>query len=136
VRSADPPAVSRTIADAERAVYELTNRHRRARGLAPLGLDPRISDQARRHSAAMAAGTARFGHDGFAERVGGLGGRRSAENVAFNEGQRDPAANAVQGWLDSRAHCQNIEGPYDRTGVGVARTPAGAVFFTQIFVGD
>src|SRR5207245_3491774 len=40
----------------ERAAYELVNRHRRARGLASLALDPRITQQARLHSLAMADG--------------------------------------------------------------------------------
>ena len=149
--SRDPPGESRIVrgagtargprADAalERAVYELVNRHRRARALAPLALDPRISQEARGHSLAMADGTTPFGHDGFSDRVKALSHvmtcRRTAENVASNRGHRDPASEAVHGWLESRAHRENIEGPYGLTGIGVARNAAGEVFFTQIFVG-
>ena len=149
--SHDPPGKSRIVrgagtahgpsADAalERAVHELVNRHRRARALAPLALDPRISREARGHSLAMADGTTPFGHDGFSDRVKALSHvmtcRRTAENVASNRGHRDPASEAVRGWLESRAHRENIEGPYGLTGIGVARNTAGEVFFTQIFVG-
>jgi uncharacterized protein YkwD len=55
--------------------------------------------------------------------------------VAFNQGHRDPAAVAVQGWLESPGHRENIEGPYELTGVGVASNAKGEVYFTQIFVG-
>ena len=123
----------------EREVHELVNRHRRAHGLAPLALDARISRQARLHSVAMAAGTTRLGHEGFENRVRVLTEtmpcQRSAENVASNHGYRAPASEAVRGWLASRTHRENIEGPYDLTGVGVARNAAGEVYFTQLFVG-
>ena len=135
-RTPDVPSADAAL---ERAVHEQVNRHRRARGLAPLTLDPRISRQARRHSRAMAEGRTRFGHDGFSDRIEALRRamtwRRIAENVASNRGRRDPAAEAVRGWLESRAHRENIDGPYDLTGIGVARSAAGEAFFTQLFVG-
>ena len=131
---------SNADAELERTVFELVNRHRHAGGLAPLARDPRIADQARRHSLAMADGRTPFGHDGFPARVDALRRvmpcRRSAENVASNKGHRDPAAEAVRGWLASRPHRENIEGPYGLTGIGVARSAAGEVFFTQLFIGN
>jgi uncharacterized protein YkwD len=107
--------------------------------LPSLALDPRITQLARLHSAAMAAGRTPLGHEGFADRVETLSRvmscRRTAENVAFNQGYRDPAADAVHGWLASRGHRENIEGPYELTGIGVVSNAAGEVYFTQIFVG-
>src|SRR5439155_362239 len=92
-----------------------------------------------REAVHAAGGRTPFGHDGFADRVNALSHvmtcRRSAENVASNKGHRDPASEAVRGWLESRAHRENIEGAYGLTGIGVARNAAGEVFFTQIFVG-
>jgi len=139
----ETPAASRRAAASgtalEHAVHELVNQHRGARGLAPLVLDQRISQQARLHSQAMAAGTAPFGHAGFEARARMLtrvmGSRRTAENVASNHGYRDPASEALREWLASRGHRENIEGPYDMTGVGVAFDGRGEVYFTQIFVG-
>lgn len=144
---APPPAASAsdrrghttTALEQEQTVYELVNGHRRARGLAPLALDARLSRQARVHSLAMATGTTPFGHDGFEDRAKALAHalscRRTAENVAYDRGHHDPAAEAVRGWLRSRGHRKNIEGRYDLTGVGVASNAAGEVYFTQIFVG-
>jgi len=139
VRAAGTAHGTSANAALERAAYDQVNGHRRARGLAPLALDPRISQEARLHSLAMADGRTPLGHDGFADRVDALSRvmtcRRSAENVASNKGYPDPASEAVRGWLKSRAHRENIEGPYGLTGIGVARNTAGEVFFTQIFVG-
>jgi len=137
--TAGSAATSPRTATLERAVLELVNRHRRAHGLAALVPDARLARQARAHSAAMAAGKTPLGHAGFDARAAALHGvmafRGIAENVAFNRGHRDPAAEAVRGWLGSRGHRENIEGRYERTGVGVATNAKGDVFFTQIFVG-
>ena len=131
------PEASGANATLETTIHDLVNAHRRGRGLRPLSLDPGIGRVARRHSAAMAAGTVRLGHDGFAERTRALGApRRAAENVAYDQGHADPARIIVAGWLASRTHRENIEGPYDRTGIGAARNAAGAVYVTQIFVGS
>jgi len=131
-RPADPSA------RIEQAVHDLVNAHRGSRKLPPLPLDPRISDVARRHSAAMAAGKVPFGHDGFTERAAVLrDGRpsRVAENVAHDLGHPDPARQIVQAWVQSPEHRGNIEGSYDRTGIGAARNAAGDVYVTQIFFG-
>ena len=122
----------------ENEVFELVNRHRVARGLRALVLDARVAGAARLHSARMASGKVPPGHEGFRERVGAIRAtcRRSAENVAFNHGHQSPGAEAVRSWLESRGHRTNIEGPYDVTGVGVASSAAGEVYFTQIFLGE
>ena len=138
-RAAPAPSGGKSTSALERAAFELVNRHRLDRGLPALRLDPRVADQARSHSADMAAGNVALGHAGFDGRVQALRRaipwRATAENVAFNRGHSDPAAEAVRGWLASRAHRENIEGPYEVTGVGVASNPAGETYFTQIFVG-
>jgi uncharacterized protein YkwD len=123
----------------EREIYELVNRHRRKQRLAPLALDARIGEQARHHSLAMATGRARFGHQGFEDRIRVLSRAMrvqwSAENVSMNQGYAAPARQAMEGWLVSAMHRANMEGPYDLTGIGVARNRAGEVYFTQIFIG-
>jgi uncharacterized protein YkwD len=134
--SAGSPATNPTTL--ERQVVELVNHHRTARGLPALAADPRIAREARRHSADMASGAVPFGHTGFADRVAAL--RRvmscgaSAENVASSLGYQDPAPDILRGWLASSGHRKTIEGAYDTTGVGVARSPSGKLYVTQIFV--
>jgi uncharacterized protein YkwD len=138
-RAATPRAVGPGGAVLEADVVARVNRHRVKQGLAPLAVDERIVRQARAHSLAMAEGAVPAGHDGFDERVEAL--RRTvrcrtvAENVAQNRGYRDAAAAAFGGWLTSRGHRATIEGPYESTGVGVARDRAGTAYVTQIFCG-
>jgi uncharacterized protein YkwD len=140
-RAAEPLYGRTTLSDAtlERSIHALVNRHRAQRGLRLLVLDPEISRVARRHSAAMAAHARDVGHEGFDDRVlilrRALSTRRTAENVALNRGYRDPAAEALRGWIASLGHRRNIEGPYEATGIGVARNPDGELYFTQLFVG-
>jgi uncharacterized protein YkwD len=138
--AAAAPAQDRSDADAqlELAIVDLVNDHRRARGLAPLTIDARLNRLARLHSAAMAAGKVRVGHDGFAERAALISQgepKTFAENVAYDVGHADPAAEVVKGWLESRDHRENIEGPYERTGIGAARSLVGEIYVTQLFLG-
>lgn len=121
----------------ERAVHDGVNAHRQAQGLSPLAYDARIAALAREHSAAVAQGKRAFGHDGFDARADRI--RRflplvgMAENVYYDT-RADSAGRAVQGWRKSPGHRENMEGDYDTTGVGVARAPGGAYYYTQIFV--
>jgi uncharacterized protein YkwD len=121
----------------ERQIHELVNRYRKERGLKALTIDARISEQARRHSVAMATGRAPLGHQGFEDRIRAL--RQvmtvglSAENAGMQGGYATPAERMVADWLASGAHRVNIEGQYDFTGIGVARDRAGRIYFTQIF---
>jgi uncharacterized protein YkwD len=123
----------------ESRTYRLVNDHRRAVGLVPLVHDVRIAAVARRHSRDMAEGRVPAGHDGFEARRREISKkiplRGIAENVGVNDYPRsDTVRAAVSGWLESRGHRNNIEGRYDRTGVGIARDARGVYYYTQIFV--
>ncbi|HBB33119.1 MAG TPA: CAP domain-containing protein [Cyanobacteria bacterium UBA9273] len=122
----------------EQSVHQQINRYRQSRNLPLLNLDTRISKQARIHSSAMATGQVAFGHDGFEERIKAIARfipyRSAAENVAYNQGHADPAGQAVQGWLKSNGHRQNIEGDFDLTGIGISKNARGEYYFTQIFI--
>lgn len=122
----------------ERAAFDRINQYRQGRNLAPLTWDNSITNQARIHSQNMANGTVPFSHNGFQQRVQAIAKvipyRGAAENIAYNQGYADPAANAVQGWLNSSGHQRNIVGNYNLTGIGVARNSKGEYYFTQIFI--
>jgi uncharacterized protein YkwD len=80
-----------------------------------------------------------FGHDGFDDRANEAERHYDyseiAENVALNNYPRPRAvAVAVDGWLHSPHHLANIEGNFDRTGVGIARAANGTYYFTQLFI--
>ena len=85
----------------------------------------------------MAMGEVDLGHDGFSERyemartVAILSS--AGENVGMNFAVQDPVNNAMDNWLDSDGHRQNIEGDFNLTGVGIARNELGAIYFTQLF---
>lgn len=123
----------------EKSVFDQINRYRASKGLKPLQLNESISKQARIHSQNMASNKVAFGHGGFDARIKSIpiSYRAAAENVAYNKGHSDPATQAVQGWLKSSGHLANIEGKnYNLTGIGVATSRDGKVYFTQIFLGS
>ncbi len=132
-------ASSPTYATLEQSVHTQINKYRQSRGLAPLTLNATISAQARAHSEAMAQGKVPFSHQGFETRIQVISQtipyRGAAENVAYNQGYRDPATQAVQGWLKSPGHLKNIQGgQYNLTGIGVAKNAKGEYYLTQIFI--
>lgn len=127
-----------SLTSIEQAIHTQINDYRTKKGLLKLTLDERISNIARTHSQNMANGTVPFGHNGFSDRVKVIATMipysSAAENVAYNMGYSDPATKAVQGWLNSTGHRQNIEGNYNLTGIGVAKNAKGEYYFTQIFI--
>lgn len=122
----------------EQSVHQQINQYRAEHGLPPLTLDPRISEQARLHSRAMANGKVSFGHGGFKQRIDAINRvipyRSAAENVAFNKGYSNPGQQAVEGWIKSPGHRINIEGQYNLTGIGIVKNAKGEYYFTQIFI--
>ncbi|MFW6295874.1 MAG: CAP domain-containing protein [Halothece sp.] len=127
-----------SLSNIEQSVLEQINQYRRSQDLAPLTPNPTLTQLAREHSEAMASGRVRFSHAGFQERAQvisqRIGYRRIAENVAYNYGNQDPATVAVEGWLKSPGHLQNIRGQFNLTGIGVAKNAKGEYYFTQLFV--
>ena len=127
-----------SIADLEKSVHQQVNQYRQKLNLPPLTLDPVISEQSRIHSQNMADGKVPFSHDGFESRVKAIAMEipysKAAENVAYNQGYSDPVSVAVEGWIKSPGHRQNMEGDFNLTGVGIAVNSKGEYYFTQIFI--
>jgi uncharacterized protein YkwD len=127
---------------AERRAFELVNEERRARGQQTLVWDAELTALARRHSENMArqnffSHTDREGLD-TADRAavnGVCGWRAIAENIAYNQGFDDPVGFAVERWMQSSKHRENILRPaFTHAGIGVSRAADGRVYFTQVFV--
>lgn len=117
-------------------ILQLVNQHRRSIGKGELKMIDVASSQALQHSKDMMTGRTPFGHEGFDARanavknaIGFING--AAENVAY--GQLS-AEEVVDGWLHSPGHKANIEGDYNLTGIGVAQSRDGVLYFTQFFV--
>lgn len=126
----------------ERKAFDLVNAERRARGERPLVWDAELARMARSHSENMARRNF-FNHkgpdgQGLRERsqTNGITGFRAlAENLAFNKGFTDSASCAVVGWMRSEGHRANIlNDEFTRSGIGMARSSDGRVYFTQVFV--
>ena len=137
---AEPAAVSAT--SQEQRVLQLINKQRSARGLRTLVMDPILLRAARMHSQNMATRNF-FNHvspDGktATQRIrecGLRGWRALGENIAYNQGYDDPAAFAVEKWLDSPMHRENMLNPmWTSTAVGIATAADGRIFFTELFL--
>ena len=136
------PATTSSSASAtqtmETRVFNLINRVRNKNGLSELKINRYLSGLARQHSLNMATGKSPLDHQGFDDRTNlikrEINGSYVAENIAYNEGYDDPAGEAVNDWVASSGHLENIKGDYTLTGIGVAAADDGGYYFTQIFV--
>lgn len=128
--------------DLERRIFQKINDARTANGLAPLVWNDQIAEIARVHSQNMVEYKF-FGHqdqdgltvDGRAESYGLTSWKGIGENIASLQGFKDPAPVAVEKWLQSPGHRQNIlGGRWSESAVGVAEAKDGTYYFTQVFM--
>jgi uncharacterized protein YkwD len=57
------------------------------------------------------------------------------ENIAFNQGYKNPIEFAVERWMKSTGHRENIlNDRWKESGIGIAITADGAYYFTQVFI--
>lgn len=127
-----------SAAEAEQEVFRLVNQYRASLGLSELEWSDVIAEQCRIHSQNMASGALEFNHGGFDQRIAAIDAvipyRFSAENLAKIADFDNPAQVALESWLDSPGHKENIEDNFDMTGVGVAKQGDNTYYFTQIFI--
>jgi uncharacterized protein YkwD len=129
-------------AEIERQVFNLLNAERRSKGLSELEWNDEVAALARLHSNNMADGKffSHRGSDGSmvddrADRLGLGAWRVIGENIAYMRGYDDPAALAVEKWMESTAHRKNLLGPnWKESAVGVAITEDGTYYMTQVFL--
>jgi uncharacterized protein YkwD len=126
----------------ERTAFQLTNDARVASGLQPLEWEAELCRLARAHSEDMAR-RAFFDHEtpeGLRpkERARAFGVYRFrviAENIAYNKGYEDPAALAVDRWLNSSGHRANIlSNRFQYSAIGSYVSSDGSVYLTQVFI--
>lgn len=141
VSAAPVPAVSAASALEVRALA-LINAERAKKGLKPMVLDSLLLQAARMHSQNMATRDF-FNHvspDGKTAnerlKVLGLHGWKAmGENIAYNMGYEDPVAFAVEKWLESPLHRQNMLSPmWTSSAIGIATASDGRIFFTELFL--
>ncbi|HEY7783593.1 MAG TPA: CAP domain-containing protein [Pyrinomonadaceae bacterium] len=126
----------------ERRAFELTNEERVKTGLNRLEWDPELCYLARIHSKKMAR-QGFFSHitpegQRLKDRALAMGIPRFrviAENIAYNQGFKDPGAFAVERWMISTGHRANIlYSGFQTAAVGVFVAPDGTVYLTQAFI--
>jgi uncharacterized protein YkwD len=134
-RAADDPKDQPN--DAEKAIINLTNKEREKEKLPPLKINPLLCKLARAHSENMAK-TGKFDHTlddkNLADRLkdASYRFRHASENIGMGRGLTP--AEALKGWMNSPLHKANILNQQDtEIGVGMARTPKGEVYLTQVF---
>lgn len=126
----------------ERSTFDILNTQRISQGLQPLVWDDRIAEVARLHSRSMASAKyfSHKGDDGSmvddrADRLGISNWSAIGENIAFLKGYDDPAAFAVEKWMQSTSHRKNMLGTrWSKSAIGVAVAEDGALYFTQVFM--
>lgn len=142
----DPSKKTRKIKapnfELEKKAFKLINDKRLLNGLKPLNWNDKVANLARNHSQNMAKHKF-FSHIGLNGRTidqravdfGLDKWRLIGENIAYNKGFKFPAQFAVERWMLSPTHRQNLlDNRWKETGIGVCITEDGTYFFTQIFV--
>ncbi|MEP6923307.1 MAG: CAP domain-containing protein [Pyrinomonadaceae bacterium] len=125
----------------EEQAFAFVNEQRRLQKLEPLKLDLEMLYLARQHSENMAQLNffSHVGRDGKtvderAHEIGVTDWNSIGENIAFNQGFKNNVEFAVQCWIKSPSHKQNLLGKnWLRSGIGIAETPEGKFYITQVF---
>ncbi len=126
----------------ERKAFEEINQQRTAIGLPPLVWSDDAAKIARLHSENMANFNF-FSHQGLdgsmvnnrADAFGINKWRAIGENIAYNRGYANPIEFAVESWMKSNGHRENIlNDRWKESGIGIAITAEGAYYFTQVFL--
>jgi uncharacterized protein YkwD len=140
VREVKPSAA--LIATVEKQAFDLINKKRTEAGLESLVWNEEIAELARLHSQDM-ADQKYFSHRGSdgsmvddrADKLGINNWSAIGENIAFERGFDDAANFAVDRWMDSPAHKQNLlDKRWKESGMGVAILSDGTFYFTQVFL--
>ena len=135
------PSESR-IFEFEKQAFELINQKRAENGLAAVLWSDEVAKVARLHSENMVkfkffAHTGMDGKnvDGRADSFGLTRWTLIGENIAYNRGYKNPVETAVEKWMLSTSHRQNLlNDRWKETGVGIAVAADGTYYFTQVFI--
>jgi uncharacterized protein YkwD len=140
--SASPRASAQTAAtvEMETAVRQQINEIRQQNGLNPLQNNEKLAQVARNYSRQMAENNffSHTGHDGstLVDRVrsAGIVYWVVGENLFMCRNLPQPVTAAVEGWMDSPGHRENIlRSVFSETGIGVWQV-GNTYYFTQLFL--
>ncbi len=125
----------------EQTAFQLLNEKRVNIGLSPLAWSENMAKVARLHSNNMATFKF-FSHqgldglqvDGRAESLGFKRWQGIGENIAYNRGFANPVEFAVERWMLSDSHRENLlDKRWKESAVGIAIAKDGTYYFTEVF---
>ena len=130
------------ILEFERMAFQLINEKRAAHNLSPLKWNEDVARIARVHSQNMAEykflshqGTDGSMVDDRADRIGLSRWSAIGENIAFNRGYAQPIEFAVERWMLSPKHKENLLGDrWQESAIGIAVASDGSYYLTQVFL--
>lgn len=126
--------VSENVQDIELEIMDAVNEFRISNGHTALEFSEVAYEKANEHTDYMIA-RGSINHDGFSARASEISAQVNAKAVAENVARDFPtAADVFNGWLKSEGHRKNMEGDFSHSAVSVKISPAGKMYFTQIFV--
>jgi uncharacterized protein YkwD len=119
----------------EISTMKLINDYRVSKGLAVLQQIAYVSVKSEEHDQYMITKNV-VSHDGFVSRsadiVKVVGAKNVGENIAYNYNSPEGAVNA---WLKSASHKENIEGNFTHFGIAIRENATtGKKYYTNIFV--
>jgi uncharacterized protein YkwD len=131
-----------TAFDLERLTFELINQQRAKTDVPPLAWCDDAAKIARLHSENMANYNF-FSHTGLdgllvndrADFFGVKKWQAIGENIAYNQGFENPVEFAVERWMQSPKHRDNLlNSRWKESGIGIAVTANGTYYFTEVFL--
>ena len=128
-------AVSFDYSASELSTMKLINDYRVSKGLSELQQINYVSVKSEEHDQYMISNNV-VSHDGFVGRsediVKVVGAKNVGENIAYNYNTPEAAVNA---WLKSTSHKENIEGNFTHFGIAIRENATtGKKYYTNIFV--
>ncbi|EIA08826.1 CAP domain-containing protein [Flavobacterium frigoris] len=134
VEAKSQAVVNYTYSANELEAMKLINDYRVSVGLNTLEKINHISYKSEEHDNYMITNNV-VNHDDFVARseniIKVLGAKTVGENIAYNYSSPQAALNA---WLNSPAHKQNIEGNFTHFGIAIRENPTtGKKYYTNIF---
>jgi uncharacterized protein YkwD len=122
----------------EKTIYEEINAYRAKNNFNTLKLDYRISEIAQKHSLLMLDknnSIANVDLKTSSELIKEFMPYKSiSQAVSYNFGHYNPAQTTANSWIADPRFINTLQGEYEYTGIGVARSVTGEYYFTQIFV--
>ncbi len=130
------------VFELEKQAFSIINQRRADNGLSPIEWSDEVAKVARLHSENMVKFNF-FAHrgmdgknvDGRADSFGLTKWTLIGENIAYNRGYKNPVETAIEKWMLSPSHRENLlNDRWKESGIGIAVTNDGTYYFTQVFI--